>query len=773
MRECPRCGEKEDIDITLTVFFCANCGRFSIDSCIRLYRGEMRRQDLMTMEELGALRYSFHVEEKGENEHKEEAEEDRVFFSVDKKRLKEEKRQKNLKKNRKKKKDVLKEEAEEDKVFFSEDEKRLKEEKRQKNLKKNRKKKKDVLKEEDSSIEELLNTLTIKISDPQEISQFYTLYYLVCLTLLKSKNYKELLDDFVKYRSVVRKTASENIKEYIPLLSKVITDFNKEKFLPIPNQWLGHKEPREERELHRKQEERKEKERIRKDQEALERIADEIIERERIKKERKSTINGFIKSLTEFLTPKTEEGTRADVFTVETEDKMRLAETARINKYRRNSFDLTDDGRFLSMATWDSRATYDNLIYPVLQTTYDKCENENVYLPETFNAFINNLDFSKISDPSEFASVSEKLRQLYEIRDLLKNAGKNKSEKYKKFRDGKLKQIFKLFTELGRLLKPYNDLPYAQNGVQVAMDVRNDLKSYLRNLEEWNNEKDEIERKIRKQPYLRFNLRERPRLPRYKPKQSEYRVVYPKQLFESKTIKDKIKVREIKYKNYSKRLIDIPIPISRSNKKYKKLGRKYLVEKVTFRYDMFDDMKDFWERFRQIRIIPKGTYYNVELVYKPEREKADIDPSRVLAIDFNQCNLLTFTDNIGNRPRIIGGGIIKKANYLLHSQCSELQSLYTIPKSLIDTKLRTKDPILDLINKRKEHLEQYIKNRKKKKGEKYNPHLIKLYEKQSDLQKEVNMYQKQRAKAERKLRTVSTQTEKNELEFEISILVHD
>jgi len=70
-------------------------------------------------------------------------------------------------------------------------------------------------------------------------------------------------------------------------------------------------------------------------------------------------------------------------------------------------------------------------------------------------------------------------------------------------------------------------------------------------------------------------------------------------------------------------------------------------------------------------------------------------------------------------------------------------------------------------------LEQNINNRKKKKGEKYNPHLIKLYQKQSDLQKEKNIYQKQRAKAEQKLRTVSTQTEKNELEFEISILVHD
>ena len=109
----------------------------------------------------------------------------------------------------------------------------------------------------DSSIEKILKVLKIKKSDPQEISQFYTLYYLVCLTLLKSKNYKELLDDFVKYRSVVRKTASESIKEYIPLLSDVITDFNEEKFLPIANQWLGHKEPREEEKEEEEKEEKK------------------------------------------------------------------------------------------------------------------------------------------------------------------------------------------------------------------------------------------------------------------------------------------------------------------------------------------------------------------------------------------------------------------------------------------------------------------------------------------------------------------------------------
>jgi len=70
-------------------------------------------------------------------------------------------------------------------------------------------------------------------------------------------------------------------------------------------------------------------------------------------------------------------------------------------------------------------------------------------------------------------------------------------------------------------------------------------------------------------------------------------------------------------------------------------------------------------------------------------------------------------------------------------------------------------------------LEQYIKNRKKKIGEKYNPHLIKLYERQDNLQKEIKMYRKQKSKAEQKLKKVSTQTEKYELEFEISILVHD
>ena len=487
-----------------------------------------------------------------------------------------------------------------------------------------------------------------------------------------------------------------------------------------------------------------------------------------MKSKLKSTISNFLNELLEGESPG-----ETNVTPNKRGEDIRLAEITKITKYHRNCFGLTDDGRFLSMTCWDSRATYNNLLYPIIQLTLDKCDNENVYLPETFTTFFNNLDFSKVSDPSEFVTISEKLRKLYEIRDLLKNTGKNKSDKYKKFRDVKLKQIFSLFTELGRLLKSYNDLPYAQNGVQVSMDIRNDLKSYLRNLEEWNNERKEISEKRLKHPYLKFNLRERPHLPRYKPKQSEYRVVYPKQLFQYSNVQDKIEVREIKYKNYSKKLIDIPIPISRSNEKYKKLGRKFLVRKVTFRFDMFKDLDDFWSRFRQIRIIPKGTYYNIELVYIPKRKKADVDPSRVLAIDFNQCNLLTFTDNIGNRPRIIGGGVIKKANFLLHHQCSELQSNYTIPKSLINTHLRTKDPILDLITNRKIRLEQYIENRKKKKGEKYNPHLIKLYEKQDDLQKEINMYQKQKDRAERKLRTVSTQTEKNELEFEISILLHD
>jgi len=311
-----------------------------------------------------------------------------------------------------------------------------------------------------------------------------------------------------------------------------------------------------------------------------------------MKSKLKPTINNFLNELLEG-----ESSTEVNMIPNKKVEDIRLAEVTKITKYRRNSLDFTNNGKSLSTACWDSRATYNNLLYPIIQLTLDKYNNENVYLPETFNAFLNNIDISKIGHHSEFPTISEKLGQLYEIRVVLKNAGKNKSDKYKKFRDSKLKQIYRLFTELGRLLKSYNDLPYAQNGVQIAMDIRSDLKSYLRNLEEWNNERDEIVKKRLKQPYLRFNLRERPRLPRYKPKQSEYRVVYPKQLFESKTIKDNIVVREIKYKNYSKRCIDIPIPISRSNEKYKKLGRKFLVEKLTFRFDMFKDMKDFWTRF--------------------------------------------------------------------------------------------------------------------------------------------------------------------------------
>jgi hypothetical protein len=73
MRKCPRCGEEEEIDISLQEFYCANCGAFSIEACVRLYKGELRRDEIMTISEVLAVRRYLEVgrynsQEREENE---------------------------------------------------------------------------------------------------------------------------------------------------------------------------------------------------------------------------------------------------------------------------------------------------------------------------------------------------------------------------------------------------------------------------------------------------------------------------------------------------------------------------------------------------------------------------------------------------------------------------------------------------------------------------------------------------------------------------------
>lgn len=81
---------------------------------------------------------------------------------------------------------------------------------------------------------------------------------------------------------------------------------------------------------------------------------------------------------------------------------------------------------------------------------------------------------------------------------------------------------------------------------------------------------------------------------------------------------------------------------------------------------------------REVRIVPKGTGYVVEIVYYKEivKDKYDLNPERIIGIDLGVENVIAVADNIGNRPIIIKGDILKSINQWYNKRRSELQEIY-------------------------------------------------------------------------------------------------
>jgi len=83
-------------------------------------------------------------------------------------------------------------------------------------------------------------------------------------------------------------------------------------------------------------------------------------------------------------------------------------------------------------------------------------------------------------------------------------------------------------------------------------------------------------------------------------------------------------------------------------------------------------------RLKELRIIPRRVGYTLELVYEKFITKPRKNCSRKGAIDLGSVNLVTFVDNLGNRPIVIkdhGKGIKSIIQYYMKIQ-KELKTLY-------------------------------------------------------------------------------------------------
>ena len=79
----------------------------------------------------------------------------------------------------------------------------------------------------------------------------------------------------------------------------------------------------------------------------------------------------------------------------------------------------------------------------------------------------------------------------------------------------------------------------------------------------------------------------------------------------------------------------------------------------------------------QLRVIPRNNIYNMELIY--EKEISDIndlkESTRVCGIDLGINNFATLTNNVGTKPIIINGRIIKSINQYYNKKLAYYKSI--------------------------------------------------------------------------------------------------
>lgn len=121
-------------------------------------------------------------------------------------------------------------------------------------------------------------------------------------------------------------------------------------------------------------------------------------------------------------------------------------------------------------------------------------------------------------------------------------------------------------------------------------------------------------------------------------------------------------------------------------------------------------------KFDQVRIVPKGTGYWVEIVYDEEvlnnaSEIYGLDEDIIMSIDLGVENLAAITDTIGNRPIIIKSDVLKADNQWYNKRKAELSGIYDRQIFGCLLKRDKKGRIIYLINKTGKKMDILTENR--------------------------------------------------------------
>jgi putative transposase len=215
------------------------------------------------------------------------------------------------------------------------------------------------------------------------------------------------------------------------------------------------------------------------------------------------------------------------------------------------------------------------------------------------------------------------------------------------FNNGKWVRYVSLY-HLIKTSKNYQQLP-AQTAQQILKVLDRNWIAFFRAIKEWKKDKSKFQGK--------------PKPPGYKPKNGEFILVFTNQ---------QVKIED--------NILLFP-------------------KKVSFQLKTrLPDRTDI----REVRIIPKGVGYVVEIVYKKENHPKPLNKDNIIAIDLGVRNLITMVNNNGLKPFVIKGGTVKSINQYYNKERARIQSTYDRQG------IKTGRSMQKLTNKRNKKINDYF-----------------------------------------------------------------
>ena len=179
--------------------------------------------------------------------------------------------------------------------------------------------------------------------------------------------------------------------------------------------------------------------------------------------------------------------------------------------------------------------------------------------------------------------------------------------------------------------KAYRNLP-SQTSQQILKLLNRNWKSYFKGLKEY------------RQDFKKF--KKKPKIPRYKKKNGELIVIFTNQ---------QCKIKD---------------------------GCLYFPKRV----NLEPIRTRIKEKLKEVRIIPLGGCYKIEIVYEKEKKDLGLNKENILSIDLGLNNLITAVNNNGRNPFIIKGGIVKSINQYYNKQLAYFKRIENKKGNLQDTK---------------------------------------------------------------------------------------